>query len=163
VGLSFAEQQFPAEWRAYNKMKQRCYNSRVTGYKNWGGRGIIVCDRWFWSFRNFLNDMGLKPGPEYSLERKDNNGNYEPGNCKWATCAEQMKNIRVRSRKLTSNDVEQIRDLYRSGKYTMVELSDRFEVVTSTISRIVSYTRWKDGRERIDPIEGVIAGKDLFS
>jgi len=62
-------------------------------YPNYGGRGIIVCDRWLESFENFFADMGKKP-EGYTLERKDVNGNYEPSNCKWATIHEQAANKR---------------------------------------------------------------------
>ena len=74
-------------------MKQRCYNPRRTGYENYGGRGITVCDRWKGSFVAFLEDMGERP-EGLTLERKDNEGNYEPDNCEWATKSQQSKNQR---------------------------------------------------------------------
>jgi len=72
-------------------MKTRCGNPKATRYKNYGGRGITVCDRWKNSFENFLADMG-EPPEGMTLEREDTRGNYEPSNCKWATQKEQQRN-----------------------------------------------------------------------
>lgn len=77
-------------WKA---MIRRCYNQNVKEYFRYGGRGIVVCERWR-SFENFLADMGERPSAEHSIDRKDNNGNYEPGNCRWATRKQQGRNKR---------------------------------------------------------------------
>lgn len=82
------------EYRSYFSMKQRCYNKNYNYYKIYGGRGIIVCDRWLNSFENFFSDMGCKPSKKHSLDRKEVNGNYEPSNCRWATPTEQANNKR---------------------------------------------------------------------
>jgi hypothetical protein len=86
-GLSYT-----SEYDCWVNMKDRCLNSKHKAYKYYGGRGIKVCDRWLNSFENFILDMGKKPAPELSLERIENDGNYEPGNCRWATSKEQRLN-----------------------------------------------------------------------
>lgn len=74
-------------------MIARCSNPKINGYKNYGGRGITVCERWL-KFENFLADVGEHPGPEFSLDRIDVNGSYEPGNIRWSTQKNQANNRR---------------------------------------------------------------------
>lgn len=79
------------EYSIWAAMKARCYDESNSSY---GGRGIAVCERWLTSFANFLADMGPRPSPAHSIDRRNNNGNYEPGNCRWATPKVQANNTR---------------------------------------------------------------------
>lgn len=82
---------------SYQAMIARCTKESNLSYDRYGGRGITVCDRWLGAdgYRNFVADLGEKPGKGYSIERNDGNGNYELGNCKWATAKEQQRNTRL--------------------------------------------------------------------
>lgn len=86
------------EYNSWHSAKQRCGNEHNKRWKHYGGRGITMCERWRESFENFLADMGPRPAGK-TLDRVNNNGNYEPGNCRWATTKEQRAN--QRKRKLT--------------------------------------------------------------
>lgn len=83
---------YPSEYRTWNSMKQRCYNPKTPGYHLYGERGIKVCKRWLMGFEYFMKDMGAKPSPEHSLDRKNNNKGYSRQNCRWATREEQGRN-----------------------------------------------------------------------
>lgn len=96
-----------AAYKSWENMRRRCLCPSHTQYHNYGGRGITICERWN-DFENFLADMGERP-PGLSLERINNDGNYELSNCKWATQKEQCNN--QRKRKLDKNDRALIKDL----------------------------------------------------
>lgn len=99
-----------AEYRVWKSIKQRCGNKRMRRYADYGGRGIRVCDRWLepeTGFLNFLADMGERPSKGHSIDRcPDNNGDYCPDNCRWATMTTQSRNRRS-NRLLTYNDKTQ--------------------------------------------------------
>jgi len=89
---------YSAEYSTWHALKDRCYATGTKYFKNYGGRGITVCDRWRDSFENFLADMGNRPSPKHTLDRIDVNGNYEPSNCRWANWWIQGINKRKSSR-----------------------------------------------------------------
>jgi hypothetical protein len=81
------------EYRIWNCIQQRCQNPKNPNWPNYGGRGIRLCAQWQ-TFEGFFADVGPRPSPDLTLDRKDNNGDYEPGNVRWATQAEQIRNRR---------------------------------------------------------------------
>jgi hypothetical protein len=126
-------------------MKQRCYNTKSKDYPKYGGRGITVCQEWsesFIAFRDWINtNLGPRPSLSYSLDRVDNNGNYEPGNVRWATTSDQIRNSR--SAKLTEDQAQKIRDLYTIGDVSQATLAKQFGVSRRSISFIIIGKTWK--------------------
>lgn len=118
----------------WHNMNSRCNNNSNEYY---GGKGIIVADRWKGEngFLNFLEDMGLPPSDEYSIDRIDNNKDYTPGNCKWSTTKEQS--INKTTTKLSELDVIDIRILYKKGTNIYADLSRMYNCDPSYIRKIV--------------------------
>lgn len=83
------------EYSIWKGIRSRCFNKNSKAYPNYGGRGIIICDKWKNDFKAFLGDMGRIPKDKSSIDRINNNGNYEPGNCRWSTPLEQNRNKRL--------------------------------------------------------------------
>ncbi len=101
------------EYIAWQGIKDRCHNPRGQHWSNYGGRGIKVCGRWRESFAAFLEDVGERPGPDHSIDRKDNDGDYDPRNVRWATRKQQNRNTR-RNRVVT----------HRGQTMTLIEWSE---------------------------------------
>jgi hypothetical protein len=135
--------QVTKEYTTWISIKQRCNNKNNKNYNNYGGRGIKVCDRWLNSFENFLEDMGRKP-KGYSIERINNNGNYEPNNCKWIPINKQYENKR-RNKKAKLNILKaiRIRFLYNYIQTSQYNLSKRFNCSRETIRDILNYKEYK--------------------
>lgn len=127
-------------------MHDRCGNPQSDSYKNYGGRGITVCDRWK-DIRAFTADMGDRP-KGYSLERIDNDGNYEPGNCKWIPKGKQVRNRRVSV--LNEETAASIRQECRRripGGYTdgltRDQLAGKYGCSVATIKKVLDGNYWR--------------------
>ena len=130
------------EYRSWSALKNRCYNKNNEYYKYYGGRGITVCDRWKNSFIAFYEDMGKKPFPKAQIDREENDGNYEPSNCRWVTALVNSQNRR--SCVVNQFTVTSLRRLYKSGKYSIKELSLIFRLNRRTLRDIVNNVTWKE-------------------
>jgi len=128
-------------WQSWSNMNQRCNNKNdAKHYKDYGGRGISICERWQGDdgFINFLNDMGEAP-EGMTIDRKDNDGNYEPLNCRWATITQQNRN---RQNTLGKENVIKIRKMLKEGK-SSASIAQIFDVYSTTILRIKWGKTWK--------------------
>ncbi len=137
------------EYKSWSAMLQRCTNSNNPDFHHYGGRGITVCDRWN-DFSNFLEDMGRRPTPKHTLERKENNGNYEKENCRWATRAEQAHNTRTNV--MTEESAAQVKAM--TLHMSLVDIARQFDVSTSCVSHIKQGRSWKQPNERDHDGEG---------
>lgn len=129
----------PDLYGIWAQMRARCNYPKHKFFAYYGGRGISVCDRWCESFAAFAADVGPRPSPRHSLDRKNNDGNYEPGNVRWATDIEQARN--KRNSKLSEEAALCIRELRRRGAKGVV-LAAAFGVSNSLISKVVLGKYW---------------------
>ena len=159
--MNFAVHTHPL-WNTYKSMVDRCYRKTHSSYSRYGGRGIVVCERWvpditkkyqLIGFLNFLDDMGNKPDPTYTLDRINNDGNYEPKNCKWSSRSEQQRNKRSfkqpnntgsknKASKLTEAEVAEIKFYLNTSKVTQTELAKKYNVSQVCISLIKRNKKW---------------------
>lgn len=129
-----------AEYAAWRGILFRCLNERSPKYKDYGARGIVVCERWL-DFKNFLADMGQKPGLDYSIERKNNAGNYEPENCIWASPKTQSNNRR--SNRLIAHE---------GCIRTMTQWAESVGILPNTLKRRLDKLKWPMARALTEPV-----------
>lgn len=130
------------EHNAWKAMKRRCYLETDKAYKNYGGRGIIVCDRWLESFMNFYEDMGDRPSKNHSLDRINNEGNYEASNCKWSTTKEQGRN--KRNITLDEELVKKVKRLKQDWDLRPKEIAEKLNIELQTVFNALNKNNWKD-------------------
>lgn len=124
-------------------MVQRCHNPKHPKFATYGGRGILVCERWRESFETFLADVGPRPSPKHSIDRHpDPNGNYEPGNVRWATQKQQMRSTRINAR-LTAFGRTQL----------FVEWADETGIAAKAIKQRIRVLGWTPERAVTEPCQ----------
>src|SRR4030065_395039 len=126
-------------YRTWNGMKKRILNSKSHNFKYYGGRGITICNEWleFIPFRNWALSNGYSEG--LTINRKINDGNYEPLNCEWITSAENNRNKRnKRNNKYTLEIIKEIRALWNTGNYTQKELAEKYNTTNKYIYKIIN-------------------------
>ena len=140
------------EYQSWGSMLTRCQNARAPDYDRYGGRGIAVCERWL-TFDNFLADMGPRPSPKHTLDRINNNGNYEPSNCRWATSKEQARNRRD-NRILTLNSTtmccaDWANEIGMSKTILCYRLKHGWSIERSLTTPVRAYTHHKRSANKI--------------
>lgn len=137
------------EYKIWGAMKQRCNNPKDKAYKNYGGRGIAVCKEWQKSFMAFYKDMGKRP-EGFTLERIDNNGDYQPLNCRWATRVEQAFNKRLPYNPSGYNGVEYVKGGNRHWRAT-ISINNRTKHLGLFYTALeASIAREKARKERLE-------------
>ncbi len=129
------------EYNVWAKMKSRCISLNKKDYSYYSGRGIKVCKKWKKSFKSFYDDMGPRPSKYHQIDRIDNDGNYEPGNCRWVTPKEQAQNRSIT--KLNPKIVKEIRSIYVSG-IKVLEIANIYHVCINTIWNVIKKKSWSN-------------------
>lgn len=140
------------EYYIWKCMRQRCNNPKSHKYPIYGGRGITVCERWN-DFHNFISDMGTRPNKDYSIDRINNDGNYEPQNCRWSTRSEQMRNRREYSQEVKDRIVKNL----GNRNLGIIYSDEKKDEISDTICR----NKW--GEEKYNSIKNLIIGGESLS
>lgn len=130
-------------YKLWSSIKKRCYNVNEENYERYGGRNISMCDEWknnFMSFKNWVDNNNYKKGLQ--IDRKDNDGNYEPSNCRFITQLENSRN--KRNLVLSIEKARQIRNLYSLGEHTYSNIGKIFGIDPSLIRQIILNKIWKE-------------------
>lgn len=135
-------QSYSREYAIWNGMKARCSNPNHLAFHRYGGRGIKVCERWFDSFENFFADMGVAP-KGMGIERTDNDGNYEPSNCKWADAFEQCANQSTNVRLMLNGETHHVAEWARITGLKTVTIFARIRLGWDVEKAILTPTRPK--------------------
>ena len=130
------------EYSTWRRILDRCYNPKNDSYNRYGGRGIKVCNRWCTSFDNFYKDMGGRPSNHHSIDRIDNEGDYTPDNCRWATPQEQGNN-RGNNRRLT----------YNGQTMTITQWAHKAGISIETLSSRLDVHKWSLERAITEPVK----------
>lgn len=134
-------EKYPNSYRRWANMIQRCTNKNNGAFHNYGGRGISVCSRWLNSFENFFSDMGEPPFDGASIDRENNDGNYSPSNCRWATKKEQRENTRSTRRHTHNGKTQSIKAWARELGIHYMTLYYRLVKMKLTVAEAVAFHR----------------------
>ena len=124
-----------SEYKIWQDVIRRCYDPTRRFYMNYGGRGITVCERWREDFTNFLADLGARPSKKHTIERKDNNGHYEPNNCCWLPSALQQRNKRTNAFYVFAGQSKTLPEWAEILKLPEATLRARIEVYDWSVER----------------------------
>lgn len=133
------------EYVIWQAMKRRCDSPKVKAYYRYGGRNIRVCERWLHDFWAFYSDMGPRPSKEYTLERRDNDGDYEPSNCFWATRKEQARNrssnhlVEYQGKLVTLSELSEITGIGTGTLWFRANLGLKGEALTKPVGRQIEF------------------------